>query len=78
MRDAQIDVLALTETWLDDTISDQEIFPVGSDVSLIRTDRNCHGGGVAFVVSEQLCICVRPDIREGTVESIWIELFPHT
>ena len=80
MCDAQIDVLALSETWLDDTISDREIFPVGSGVSLIRdrTDRNRHGGGVAFVVSEQLRICVRPDIREGNVESIWIELFPHS
>ena len=35
MCDAQIDVLALSETWLDDTVSDHEIFPVNSGVSLI-------------------------------------------
>ena len=40
--------------------------------------RNHHGSGVAFVVSDQLHICVTPYllIREGTVESLWIELFP--
>ena len=27
---------ALTETWLDNTVSDCEIFPVGSGVSLIK------------------------------------------
>ena len=78
MCDGYFDMLALTETWLDDTISDCEIFPAGSGVSLMRLDRNRHGGGVAFVVSNQLRVCVRPDLHEGNVESLWVELFPRT
>lgn len=76
--DVQIDVMVLTETWLDDTIADHEVFSTGSGVSLIRADRNCHGGGVAFVVSDHLCFFVRPDLRESNVEYLWIELFPHS
>lgn len=41
-------------------------------------DRNHHGGGVTFVGFDQLCFCVRPDLREDTVESSWIKLFPHS
>ena len=63
MCDGYFDMLALTETWLDDTISDCEIFPAGSGVSLMRSGRNRHGGGVAFVVSNQLPVCVRPDLH---------------
>lgn len=70
MYDAQIDVMALTETWLYDTIADHEVFPTSSGVSLIRADRNCHGGGVAFAVSDHFHFCVRPDLREGNVESL--------
>ena len=35
---AQLDVLALTETWLDDTVVDSEILPCGSGLSLLRMD----------------------------------------
>lgn len=59
-------------------ISDHEVFPTGSGVSLVLADRNRHGGRVAFVVSDHLRFCVRPDLREGNVESLWIELFPHS
>ena len=62
--------MALTETCLNDTISDHKICPVGSGVSLIWSDRICHGGGVTFVVSDLLHICVRPDLRGGNIESL--------
>ncbi|XP_064393634.1 uncharacterized protein LOC135341084 [Halichondria panicea] len=44
------DVYALTETWLDDSISDIEIFI--PDYTIIRRDRNRHGGGVLLYVRE--------------------------
>ena len=72
---AQLDVLALTETWFDDTVVDSEILPCGSGLSLLRMDRNRCGGGVAFMVSTMVSFIVRPDLREGNVESLWIELF---
>ena len=42
------DVVCIVETWLDDTISNSEIFIQG--YSLCRLDRSRHGGGVLFFV----------------------------
>ena len=75
---AQLDVLALTETWLDETVVDSEILPSGSGLSLLWMDRNRRGGGVAFMISAMVSFIVRFDLREGNVESLWIELFPHS
>lgn len=41
-----------TESWLDDTVSDVEIFPPGFTV--YRKDRNRHGGGVFLLISSSL------------------------
>ena len=52
-----LDVLTLSETWLDDTIPDNEILPGGCDYSLICQDKNHYGGGVAiftFVIVRNL------------------------
>jgi len=61
----------LTETWLDDTISDHEILP--SEYSLYRWDRNRHGGGVA--ISNNIRCCQKPDFSSGEIESLWVELY---
>ena len=74
--DAQLDVLALTETWLDETIVDSEITSYGTGLILVRTDRNRCGGGVAFVISNSIPFVLKPELREGNVESLWIERFP--
>ena len=67
---AQLDVLAFTETWLDDTVADSEILPSGCGLSLLWMDRNRCGGGVAFLVSKTVSFIVRSDLREGNVESL--------
>lgn len=74
----QLDVLALTETWLDETMVDSEILPSGSGLSLLQVDRNRHGGGVAFMISAMMSFIVRPDLRKGNIESLWIKLFPRS
>ena len=45
-------VISLSETWLDDSVLDNEIFI--SDYCLLRRDRNRNGGGV--------CMYIRNDI----------------
>ena len=40
MRDCYHDVLALPETWLDDTVSDVEVLTSGCEFSLLHQDRN--------------------------------------
>ena len=73
---SHIDVFAVTETWLDSSIDDCEIFPYSSTFSILRNDQNRRGGEVAFLFSSRVKYVVRPDLCKGHVESLWIEPFP--
>jgi len=53
--------LTLSETWLDDTVPDDEVFSVECGYSLFRHDRNQHGGGVAILLSNRVPYCPHPD-----------------
>ena len=65
-------VLALSETWLDSSISDNEIAIAG--YSIVRKDRDRHGGGVLMYIKENLAFNVRTDLYEEGMESVWVEL----
>lgn len=69
-----VDILAVTETWLDDSIQDSEICPNG--FSILRNDRNRRGGGVAFYISNLLHFKPRLDLCVGNIETVWMEVFP--
>ena len=73
---AHLDILVLTEIWLDKTIEGSEILPSRSGLLLLRTDRNRNGGGVVFVISNLIPFNVIPELSEGSIKSLWIELFP--
>ena len=64
------DVIALCETWLDDTISDCEIFI--PDYYTIRRDRNRRGGGVLLYVKE--CIPTASVLRHPSLELLFVEV----
>ena len=51
MRDNCIDIMTFSETWLDESVSDAEVFSDNSDLTVIRRDRNRRGGGVAIFLS---------------------------
>ena len=42
----KLDIIAITESWLDDSFNAGEVFP--SEYSVFCNDRNTHGGGVAL------------------------------
>ena len=48
------DILALTETWLDETVGDAELEAVFPDHTWFRRDRGGVGGGVAWAVRSSL------------------------
>ena len=50
MTENKIDIISINETKLDDTIRDEQVTIEG--FSLLRLDRNRHGGGVAFYIKE--------------------------
>ena len=56
-----ITVLALSETWLNDSVSDSEIDIHGYVV--VRKDRNRHGGGVCLYVNCNIAFNPRIDLK---------------
>ena len=56
------DIIAVTETHLDDSIRSSELFP--QNYRVFRRDRNRKGGGVLVAVNENI-ICNERDILEG-------------
>ncbi len=52
----KVDILAVSETWLDEMIQDEEICPLG--YSIVRYDRNKNGGCVLLYLSDRYRYCV--------------------
>jgi len=71
-----VNIMTLSETWLDETVSDLEVCSDGYNLLVLRWDRNRRGGGVAIILSNHIPFKICPDISEGNVESIWIQLYP--
>ena len=71
-----VDIMTLSVTWLDESVSDLEVCPDGYNLLVFRQDRNRRGGGVAIILSNHISFRICPDISEGNVESIWIQLYP--
>jgi len=65
-------IVLITETYLDNTITDSEIFPPNYTVH--RLDRNRHGGGVLIAVLDTFPSVACPDYGRAGVELLWIRL----
>ena len=68
----QFDIIALSETWLDNSISDELIQL--NNYTLYRRDRNRRGGGVLLYVNQSLSSCRRPDLEFEGSEMAWVEV----
>ena len=76
LSETWLDETWLDETWLDETVSDAEVSLPG--YSLLRNDRNQHGGGVATLISTSIKFVPRPDLKSSPIETLWIEIFPRS
>ena len=77
VKESQTSVLAISESWLDSSITDEEIKIDG--YSLIRGDRNRNGGGVCLYIKNNIPHNRRMDLNTSSLESLWIDLlFPKT
>jgi len=66
-----IDILAISETWLNDYITNAELrIP---NYSIVRQDRNRDGGGVMFYCRDSLR-SIRVDFTFSNVECVWVKL----
>ena len=70
-----LDILTLSETWLDQSFEDSEVaLPGFSCVRMDRTGTKKGFGGVAIYVREGLPFKIRSDLNSFDYECLWIEL----
>ena len=65
-------VISVSETWLDNSVTSNEVNIPG--YSIERKDRNRQGGGVCIYVRDNLSYNIRNDIDHENIEGIWIDL----
>ena len=65
-------VIAITETWLDDSHTDDSVSIEG--YSIQRRDRKGHAGGVCIYVRNDIAFNTRIDLFNEDLEDIWIEI----
>ena len=77
IKDTNAAVLSFSETWLDDSISDNEVEIEGYNI--VWLDRNREGGGVCIYVRDDIAFNVRNELTVDELEGIWIDiLLPKT
>ena len=77
LQQSRLDVLAVTETHLSESISDSEVVIDG--YCILRLDRETRkGGGVAFFYKNNLDIRVVPKYHDKHLEALWVELVLHS
>lgn len=70
----KFDIIAISESKLDDNISDAKIcIP---NYQSFRLERNCYGGGVLFYCNENILCFILPNLISGDFESLWIKIKP--
>jgi len=65
------DIICGTETWIDNSIKDSQIFTPGYNI--YRNDRNLNGGGVLLAVRDNLISSPVPELQTDC-EIIWCKL----
>jgi hypothetical protein len=67
-----VDIVIGTESWLDPSIKDHEVFPSG--FTIYRKDRNCgKGGGVFIAVSDDIMSSHMADL-DSDCEILWVKV----
>ena len=72
MQNDPLDILAITETKIYDSFSEDEVSLAGYHI--IRKDRNRHGGGVLLYVHEAIPCTERNDLLTGSLEITCVEI----
>ena len=65
-------VFGLSETWLDESVTDAELEVPGFNIH--RRDQNRQGGGVLVYVSEDFKVLRRQEYESERIEALWIEV----
>ena len=72
-KETNLAVIAFTETWLNDSVNDEEIKIDG--YKIVRKDRcSGQGGGVCLYIRNDLAFNIIDELETGITESIWINI----
>ena len=74
MGENKIDIFAINETKLDHKVHDEQVSIAG--YTILRCDRNSHGGSVAIYLRDTLNFELRTDLKTENLEMICIEMKP--
>ena len=72
LADNPVDVLAINESKLDDSIKNCELYIPGYEIT--RRDRNRNGGGVCFYIKTSINFVIRRDLNLNDLENLYIEI----
>ena len=72
LADNLVDVLAINESKLDDSIKNCELYIPGYEI--IRSDRNRNGGGVCFYIKTSINFVTRRDLNLNDLENLCLEI----
>ena len=72
MKDKPLDLIAINESKIDDTVLDREIHIIG--YNMIRKDRNRNGGGVIIYLRDTISFSERNDLTSNSLEFICLEI----
>lgn len=76
LSEHKLHILAISETHLDSSFEDTELYI--KDYNIFRNDRNRYGGGVAFYIMNHLPVRVRTDMMQYNIEILWLQVhLPH-
>ena len=65
-------IFGISESWLDDSVTNCEIEIPG--FSVVRNDRNRNGEGVCIYVNSSLAFIQRTDLLDPNLEAVWVEI----
>jgi len=71
-HELDLDILSITETWIDNKITDDTVSIEGYKV--FRRNRDRHGGGVATYVRDSISASIRTDLQINDQEMLALEL----
>lgn len=72
LADNPVDVLAINESKLDDSIKNCELYIPGYEIT--RRDRNRNGGGVCFYIKTSINFVIRRDLNLNDLENLCLEI----
>jgi exonuclease III len=73
MKNNEIDVLAINESRMDNSIA-PELITIHGYNDWVSKDRNRFGGGIGFYIRNTINCCLRPDLNDNDLEILTIEI----